>query len=577
MALLLFCWPDQLWAGSPPSEPEYQAPTMGLQAAPTQGLAPQDLAHHDLYMLPAEASSATSSRQRSSSDFSYFGAIPEPPPPLDEPCYDLNALGRLPFELEQPLPPALLHALQQHCGQMRRLTRSWLQRSWRFRTWLSREFAAMNAPDELLWVAIVESALNPQAVSSAGAAGLWQFMPTTGRARGLRVDRAVDERFDIVAATRAAVPYLLELRERFGSWGLAFAAYNAGEGHVRGEVRFHNANDFWRMNDFEAFYAGSRDYAMRIMALAIIDRFPEAFGFDELEPDEPWGWEEVLMPRGVRLSLIAEAAGVPLDELRDLNAALRTPETPAGEGPYPLRVPSRAAHRLVESYDQLAERYGSEHYVLLLKHGETVADIAMETGIPERVLRAMSGLDGSGPVAPETEILIPTRGGRPAGQAAAPRTPPTVVIAAQPPRPLGRELILYDVVYGDTAARVARAVGVSLDELCAWNDLDPQARLWTGMTLALWVHPDTDLSLVVHQRRDEVTLIERGTEEFAQWRAAEASRRARQRVQRHVVRSGETVGGIARRYGVRAADIIRWNNLDSNASIRIGQSLTVRR
>lgn len=501
----------------------------------------------------------------------------ELPPGEAERCFDLSALGPLPFDLQRPLEPALLNALQLHCGPARRLTVGWIRRAGRLRAWMESELTSMQAPLELFWVAIVESALDPLAVSHAGAAGPWQFMAPTGRERGLQINPGLDERFDLEASTRAAVPYLLELRERFGHWGLALAAYNAGEGHVRGEIRRHNANDFWRMDTFGALFPGARAYALRIKALAIIDRYPEAFGIHDVEPEAAWNWEVVHVPRSVRLSLMAQAAGVPLDDLRALNGALRRPETPGGAGTYPLRFPEGSAATFVANYDRLAERYGDQHEVFTLRTGETVADLARHWGFPERVLRAISDLPPSGAIAPGTEILVPLRGRRPEATLPTSASARPVVIAPQWERPRGRTLLLYDVVPGDTAARLAAAFQVSVDELVAWNDLDPNARLWSAMTLAIWAPQNADLSHVVYTPAEDVLVLERGSEAHEAWQAQEARRRATQRVQRHTVRSGETVGAIARRYGVRTADIVRWNDLDANASIRAGQSLIVRR
>lgn len=489
-------------------------------------------------------------------------------------CFDPDDLTDLPLGLTRVDQPALLHWLEFYCTTGRRLLTGWFARAGRFRPLIEAELERQQAPRDLLWVVAIESAFEPNAVSRAGAVGLWQFMPRTARGLGMRIDRQIDERRDFDISTRHGIAYLLDNHDRFGSWPLALAAYNAGHGHVRGQLRQANSNDFWRMEDYGAIFRGARNYATRVLAIAIIDRHRDIFAFDDVIEDPPWQWDEVEVSGGVRLAAIARALGVPLEELRRLNPALRTAEVPAPLPRYTLRIPAGTTPRFVENVDQLRRRYGDTHERVTLRFGETLDHISRQTGIPERVLRHVNDLPRGVHPAYGDEVLVPLQGRR--TQPESPRPPRVVLLPAGPFRTGDRVRVFHVVNPGDSARAIAEHFGVPLHQLVAWNDLDPDARLWSGMVLQIFVPADQDLStsLVLHE--EDVLALHLGSAEHEAWLAEqEQTRQIRRRT--WTVQRGDTVLGLAIRFGVRSADIIRWNNLDDDASIQIGQILIVGR
>jgi membrane-bound lytic murein transglycosylase D len=208
---------------------------------------------------------------------------------------------------------------------------------------------ARGMPHDLLYLAMIESGFDVHAVSSARAVGLWQFMAPTGQRFGLAIDRAVDERRDPVRATEAALDYLQVLHRQFGSWYLAAAAYNSGEGRVAramrqqfGRVRAHGEEDYYRI--WDRLPRETRDYVPLMIAAARITKDPAAYGFDPIRPAARV-WEELTFPPATPLNVIAQRTGISVDALRDYNPHLLIDRTPNNRV-YDVRVPAGTLNRI---------------------------------------------------------------------------------------------------------------------------------------------------------------------------------------------------------------------------------------
>jgi membrane-bound lytic murein transglycosylase D len=197
-------------------------------------------------------------------------------------------------------------------------------------------------PLDLIYLSMVESGFRPDAVSSAGAVGLWQFLRATGQEYGLDVDRAVDERRDPVRATEAGLDYLQRLHDRFGSWYLAMAAYNGGQNRVArimrqslGREKARSGQDYYRI--LSRLPRETQDYVPLIIAAGRIAKDPEAYGFRPMELQRA-AWEEVTFPPATELTRIARLYGTSLDDIRSLNPQLLLLRTPNNRD-YTLRLP----------------------------------------------------------------------------------------------------------------------------------------------------------------------------------------------------------------------------------------------
>ena len=225
-------------------------------------------------------------------------------------------------------------------------TRLWLERLGKYGPMIQAKLAERGMPQDLIWLATIESGLDPNAYSSADAAGLWQFIEETGERHGLEVSAYVDERRDPIAATDAALDYLKKLNDRFGgSWYLAAAGYNTGENRVERIVRekaagrFGDESVFWQIS--KHLPSETRDYVPVMLAMAHIGKDPAKYGFSNLELQAPLQFEEMKVPGGTSLADVARQIGVEPEVLHELNPHLIKKQTPPGRE-WNVRVPAAA-------------------------------------------------------------------------------------------------------------------------------------------------------------------------------------------------------------------------------------------
>ncbi len=214
----------------------------------------------------------------------------------------------------------------------------WLERLGQYRPLVESIFQEFDLPSDLIFLSLVESGFNPHAYSRARATGPWQFMKGTARLYGLRIDPYVDERRDPIKSTVAAARYLRDLYDLFGTWPLALAAYNAGEGKVSRALRKARGESYWDIAKTRYIRRETREYVPRFMAATIIAKDPARFGFSSMEPD-PHQFEEVVVSRSVHLRDLAKVSELSYEELRRLNPELRRHATPPTDDEYHLKVP----------------------------------------------------------------------------------------------------------------------------------------------------------------------------------------------------------------------------------------------
>jgi len=245
-------------------------------------------------------------------------------------------------------------------------------------------------PSMLRYLPVVESGYSLRAVSSASAVGLWQFMAPTARGYGMEVSALRDERRNPFKATAAATRFLGSLRDRFGSWHLALAAYNSGPGRVQGLIRRHaplrprSDSLYWELRPH--LPRETRDFVPKLYAAAWIAENPGRYGLPEAVPLPPFAFDEVTVPDATTLDVVARAAGVDQEAVEHLNPELVRGITPRGEATV-LRVPPGSAARFREEYALIppSERVSFvEHRV---QPGETLGHIAIRYGVPVREVR----------------------------------------------------------------------------------------------------------------------------------------------------------------------------------------------
>ena len=222
-------------------------------------------------------------------------------------------------------------------------THEWLERVGKYGPMIQNELRERGMPEDLLYLAMIESGLSPHATSVASAAGMWQFIPETGERYGLEVSKYVDERRDPVESTAAALTYLQKMHDRFGSWYLSAAGYNTGENRVgrlvkerTGTEKATSEDEYWKI--WDQLPRETRDYVPLMLAMGHIAKEPAKYGFKDINLQQPLQFEEVTVAGGTPLSEVALAAGVNAAEIEELNPHLIKEMTPPGRA-WKVRVP----------------------------------------------------------------------------------------------------------------------------------------------------------------------------------------------------------------------------------------------
>lgn len=239
-------------------------------------------------------------------------------------------------------------------------------------------------PKDLVYLAMIESGFNNRATSWARAAGLWQFMPATGRVYGLRKNDYVDERRDPEKSTHAAAQYLTYLYTMFGDWHLASASYNAGEGRVSRSMRGEEQKDFFSLSENRKLPNETRNYVPKIIAAMLIAKNPTKFGFDVESGSRAISVRKISLKRSIAISDLAKEISIDAKVLENLNPELRVGVTPPIDKKNPeylLRVPESHADRVVASLETLPEPSVYRSVVTRAPRKETVAQFVKRVGL----------------------------------------------------------------------------------------------------------------------------------------------------------------------------------------------------
>ncbi len=333
----------------------------------------------------------------------------------------------------------------------------WLDRSARYIPVMKEIFKEKNLPEDLVYVAMIESGFNPYAVSWARAVGPWQFMPATGKLYGLKIDWWIDERKDPIKSTYAAAEHLKDLHNLFGSWSLALASYNAGAGKVQRAVLRTRSEDFWDLKASRYIRKETKNYVPKFMAATIIAKNPEAYGF-ALTNYEPFKFDEVVIEESTDLRLIARCAECTYEEIKELNPELRRWVTPPHFDKYILRIPLGKKEKFLANFAAVPPEQKIKWERHEVRKGETLSGLAKRYNTTPEAIRDINGLRKNR-VAPGKHLLIPVDINGKAQD-----------VSYLTPSQGGRQQeILYRVRRGETLLKIARKHNVSVAEIREWN------------------------------------------------------------------------------------------------------------
>lgn len=348
-----------------------------------------------------------------------------------------------------------------------------------FEIWLSRyeEYGELirgilrekGMPEELVYLAMVESGLNPKAYSKANASGMWQFIYATGKKYGLDRNWYLDERRDPVKSTHAAADYLKDLFEEFDDWYLALAAYNCGSGRVSRSARLHQTYDFWQLHSLPR---ETRNYIPYFLSVAIIASDPEQYGFKRANGDSPLKWDEVELEKSADLSVIARAAETNFKTIQKYNPELRQSATPAVEG-YVIKLPEGKKEIFIENFIALPEnqRFAPQYVTHRVQNGESLWTIAKKYNVSIHDLASVNKILNRHRIKIGQKLTIPVKGGEyPASDG-----------------PSGHFKVVYSVKKGDTLGHIAENYKTRAMHIRKWNNLSYGQYIYPGQKLILWV------------------------------------------------------------------------------------------
>ncbi|MBA4371695.1 MAG: lytic transglycosylase [Thermodesulfovibrio sp.] len=286
----------------------------------------------------------------------------------------------------------------------------YLSRSGQYLGMMQEILRAKNVPEDIVFLSLIESGFNPYAYSIAKAAGPWQFISSTAKRYGLEIDWWKDERRDPVKSTMAAADYLKDLHGMFGSWSLAMAAYNAGEGKIMRAIRKNKSDDYWDLLGTRHIRTETKEYVPRFIAASMIAANPREFGFEDIEYHQPMSYDEVVLAAPIDLAVAAECAETDLDTIKKLNPELRRWCTPPDMSQYVLRIPKGKKDLFEEKLAAVPgdERLTIERYPV--QKGDTFKKIARKTGISEQVILSLNPAEKIMPLTAGTEIYLPPKG-----------------------------------------------------------------------------------------------------------------------------------------------------------------------
>lgn len=481
----------------------------------------------------------------------------------------IERLGQLPTVIEMPFNSVVRNHIDAYANRRKQLVENMLGMSLYYMPIFEAALDRYGMPLELKYLPVIESALNPDAVSRAGATGLWQFMLPTATGEGLEVNSLVDQRRDPYTSSDAAARYLKKLYGIFGDWSLAIAAYNCGPGNVSKAMRRagSSAKDFWAIYPY--LPSETRGYVPAFIAANYIMNFYNKHNISPALARKPIVTDTVHICKRVHFQQISDVMGIPMEELRVLNPQYRQDIIPGDIKPYALVLPSLQVYAYVANEDSIvnhnAERYarrdvvepgvtqGSDsrgEYVdeLVVKYhtvkrGETLSSIARKYGVTTASIRSANKIGNK--VRRGQKLRINTyKRTYVQSQAAAQAAPADTTALTAPVAP--GDTITAATVPGDSVTAVPSAPA---DSTVTSGAAD---RVATAMGNSAQAQPASAATGQQPPQRQ-------------QQQAATRS---------HTVKKGETLGKIAQKYGVTVNAIKQANGL-RNDNIRAGQKLKI--
>ena len=370
------------------------------------------------------------------------------------------------------LNPLIQQFINYYQGRNRGTMENGLRRSGQYMKLARKIFVEEGVPVDITWLGQVESAWKPRAVSWAAASGLWQFIPSTGRMYGLRQTAYIDERNSFEQATRASARHLKDLAKRYnGNWELAMAAYNTGAGNIDRAIARAGTANFWMIYPYIA--QETRNYVPNILAVILIAKNPEKYGFKGIKADAPMSYDVVQVPTATSLQLVADATDSSVDYIRSLNPELKRDTTPRGDT-YNIRIPAGRAKQFASLLQRIAPERRESARLISVAPGEDWQSVANRTGINVAQLQSWNnGVELKG----ATKLVAPSNGVKLTKWVRATPAATTQFASAGLDKVRARK--------GDTIASIAAARNLDPNDVARLNGISVDTELRAGQEVKI--------------------------------------------------------------------------------------------
>jgi len=427
---------------------------------------------------------------------------------------------------------------------------------------------AAQLPEDLMYVAMVESGFDPRARSDAGAVGLWQLMAAPATQYGLEMSRWVDARMSPEPCTDAAIRFLRDVYDDLGSWPLALSAFNMGYGALSRAIQKYNSNDYWLLSSLEAGLPYETvGYVTRVMAYAVIGRNRARFGVADVVSEVAPETVTIDLPGGVTLARIARAAGMEVNALAALNPELKKPRLPPDVKKWPVRFPKDKAARFREKWASQGPLL-PPHRQHVLRLGERLSDVAEMYGTTSAKLLRLNDLPEDSAPRPGDKLMVPDVD---PVIVAKPGDRPVVGIPADTFVYVDRKRVFYRVVAGDELEEIARFFKVTPEELRMWNRVAADAKLQRGMFLQVYVPAATELNQTLVLAPNQVRTLVVGSEEFFNFHESQQNRVR----MRYKVKPGDTLRSLAERFDLSVGSIARINQFAREKKLEVDSEIII--
>jgi len=439
----------------------------------------------------------------------------------------------------------------------------WMGRADTYFPMIEQVFKEEGVPDELKYLAVGESGLNPVARSSANAVGMWQFMSATGRGMGLRIDDYVDERMDPVKATRAAARHLKELYEYYSQdWHLALAGYNCSPRCIRRAVTraggtMSNPPSYWAISKY--LPRQTAGYVPQFIAFALIMSNPTEFGLPANSNGPEFAYDEVRVSGVLKLETIAKMVGSTTKQIQNMNSELRRGTLPPDRTPYTLRIPMNTFARFADAFERLPDEEKTMPGEYKVRRGDSLGRIAKRYGVSVKALRNANAIRGT-VIHPGQMLVVPGLTGKNVA---------TLESSGARAVAWGRR-INKPIIYDKATSESTRKTPVNTSRVKTVRQTTSQIymshEVRRGDTLSeLADKYGTTVQAIQKVNRLQGSRIKRGQT---------LKIPSEQTV--HTVKPGDNLTKIAERYGTTIRSIKSTNNLSSN-TIHPGRKLLIKR